>query len=222
MADPSALEAAGRLWRPGDPLAPLRRHLADGGVLIIPSESSYGLAVDPRNPDGVEAVYRLKGRDRGKPLPVVAADLRQILDLGVAPDSPGLAIAQRLWPAPLTVVLPIAEPLAATAGSATLAVRIPAHRRLHRLLMDLGCPLTATSANLSGEPAVVEPSQLGVLMAGGDAMLFDDGVLSGGAPSTLVRPNSGGVEVLRQGAFDMQHWYQAAAQGSPVTSMGDS
>ncbi len=215
MADPSVLEVRSlRRWYPGDEVAPLRQHLADGGVLIIPTESSYGLAVDPRNATGVQAVYRLKGREGGKPLPVVAADGQQILHLGVAPSSPGLATAHRLWPAPLTVVLPIAEPLAATAGSATLAVRIPAHPPLRQLLQALGCPLTATSANFSGDPPIIEPSQLQALMGEQDVILIDDGVLSGGAPSTLVRPLVGGVEVLRQGAFDMQYWYRAAGQGS--------
>ena len=218
MADRPAAEPTSRVWRVGDDLEPLRRHLADGGVLIIPTESSYGLAVDPRNPRGVEAVYRLKARDRGKPLPVVAADRRQIVDLGVAPRALGLETACALWPAPLTVVFPIAVPLAATAGSATLAVRIPAHLPLRRLLADLGCPLTATSANLSGQPAIVEPRELEPLMAADDVLLVDGGSLPGGEPSTLIRPTVGGADVLRVGAFDMQHWHRAAVAGSrPAT-----
>lgn len=207
MAADAAERGGGRSWQPGEALAPLRRHVASGGILIIPTESSYGLAVDPRNPDGVEAVYRLKGRERGKPLPVVAADRQQILDLGVAADAEGLDRACELWPAPLSLVFPIAEPLAATGGVATLAVRIPAHRRLRQLLQDLGCALTATSANLSGRAAIVEPSRLGGLMERSEAILIADGVLPGGPPSTLLQPTVGRVDVLRRGAFDPQHWY---------------
>ncbi|HVR99302.1 MAG TPA: Sua5/YciO/YrdC/YwlC family protein, partial [Thermoanaerobaculia bacterium] len=61
------------LWRWGDPVGPLSELLARGGVLAIPTESSYGLGADPWNPAGVETIYRLKGRERGKPLPVVVA-----------------------------------------------------------------------------------------------------------------------------------------------------
>src|SRR5205807_557189 len=65
------------LWHFGDPLAPLQAVLARGGVLAVPTESSYGLGVDPRNRAGVEAVYRIKGREGGKALPVVVADRDQ-------------------------------------------------------------------------------------------------------------------------------------------------
>ena len=85
--------------------------LAAGGVLAFATESSYGLGVDPRDPRGVEAIYRLKGRELGKPLPVVAADVPQLLALGVDPDAEALAWATPRWPAAITVVLPLAAPL---------------------------------------------------------------------------------------------------------------
>ena len=104
-----------RFWRPGDPIEPLRALLARGGVLAIPTESSYGLGADPRNPEGVEAIYRIKRRERGKPLPVVVADLAQLADLGIDPGLPILEALAACWPAPLTAVLPIARPLPAAA-----------------------------------------------------------------------------------------------------------
>ena len=67
--------------------------LAAGGVLAVPTESSYGLGVDPRDAQGIEAIYRLKGRERGKALPVVAADVAQLLALGVQADSQALALS---------------------------------------------------------------------------------------------------------------------------------
>ncbi len=190
-----------RRWRWGDPVAPLRELLAAGGVLAIPTESSYGLAVDPRNRQGVEAVYAIKGRERGKPLPVVAADAAQALALGVE-RSPRLAAAESLWPAPLTVLLGLSVPLAAAAGGATLAVRVPAHRRLRGLLADLGFAVTATSANRSGEPPILDPRALGPLFSGRPAAIVDDGVLRGGPPSTLIDWTAGGaLRILRRGAF---------------------
>ena len=87
-AEPACL-ALGRAGRPAAAL------LARGGVLAIPTESSYGLGADPRNPAGVEAVYRIKGRDAGKPLPVVVAGLEQLAGLGIDPGLPILDVSPR-------------------------------------------------------------------------------------------------------------------------------
>ena len=194
-----------RLWRPGDPIEPLRALLARGGVLAIPTESSYGLGADPRNRDGVEAIYRIKGREGSKALPVVVSDLEQLRDLGIDPGLPILEALADCWPAPLTAVLPIARPLPAAAGEPTLAVRIPAHDGLRRLLAGLGHGLTATSANRSGEPPILDPEGVAELLAGLDsgveAAVVDGGVLPGGPPSTLVAIEASGPVVLRTGIF---------------------
>jgi L-threonylcarbamoyladenylate synthase len=200
--------AAVPIWRPGEPVAPLAAVIARGGVLAIPTESSYGLAVDPWNPEGVARIYRIKEREAGKPLPVVASDVGQLAGLGIdleAPIlSPILGVLARLWPAPLTAVLPVARPLPASAGAPSLAVRVPAHEGLRWLLAALGTPLTATSANPSGGAPIVDPAELVVLGNGGvELLLVDGGVLPGGPPSTLVAfAADGAVEVLRPGPFD--------------------
>jgi L-threonylcarbamoyladenylate synthase len=194
-------------WAFGDSPEPLRRCLEAGGVLAVPTESSYGLAADPGNRRGVEAIYRLKGRSAVKALPVIAGDLAQVLALGIDPDLPELTLLRQIWPAPLTAVLPVAGRLSAGAGRATLAVRIPAHLDIRGLLLDVGSAVTATSANLSGEPPVLDPEALEPLLSRADAagvpmMVVDGGVLPGGPPSTLVRWREGRPEVLRHGAFD--------------------
>ncbi len=188
-------------WQWGEPVEVLARSLAAGGVLAVPTESSYGLAVDPRSAAGVETIYRIKGRERGKPLPVVAADVEQLVALGIERSSPLLRTASGLWPAPLSVLLPLVEPLAAAAGGATLAVRVPAHRRLRRLLKSLGFALTATSANRSGEPPILDPKALEPLLAGRPAVIVSSDVLPGGPPSTLVASDGDHVRILRHGAF---------------------
>jgi L-threonylcarbamoyladenylate synthase len=194
-----------RLWRFGDPVAPLRDLLSRGGVLAIPTESSYGLGVDPGNPMGVEAVYRIKGREAGKALPVVAADLGQIAGLGIDPDLPILEPLLACWPGPLTAVLPIARPLPAAAGEPTLAVRIPGHPGLLELLAALGHPLTATSANRSGAEPILDPVEAAELLAGEeDAVVVDGGVLPGGPPSTLVAIEERGLVVLRTGSYPVE------------------
>lgn len=188
-------------WRFGDDVAPLRASIARGGILAIPTESSYGLAVDPDSEAGVEAIYRVKERERGKPLPVVAADLAQIAALGIAADDEGVRRAAALWPAAFTVVAAIAEPLPASAGERTLAVRIPAHPELRALLHALGTALTATSANRSREPPLLDPAEVAELLAVEDAIVVDGGVLAGGPPSTFAEWSDAGWRILRQGRF---------------------
>ena len=197
---------AGR-WHPGDPVAPLQALLARGGLLAVPTESSYGLAADPRNPAGVAAVYRVKRREAGKPLPVVVAHPGQLADLGIDSGLPILRpLVESCWPGPLTVLLPIAqEPtLPAAAGGGTLAVRIPGNLVLRQLLASLGHGLTATSANWSGGEPVLDPGGAAALLAGEDAVVVDGGVLPGGLPSTVVAIETSGPVVLRAGSFPVE------------------
>jgi L-threonylcarbamoyladenylate synthase len=210
------------VWRFGDPVEPLRALLARGGVLAIPTESSYGLGADPRNLSGVEAIYRIKEREAGKALPVVVAGREQLAALGIDPN---LYIVERFfehWPAPLTAVLPIARPLPASAGEATLAVRVPDHEGLRSLLAELGHGLTATSANRSGEAPILDPAELAKLLVGTDAIVVDGGILPGGPPSTLVAIEGDGLVVLRSGRFPCERLRETFARSSKGESRNDA
>jgi L-threonylcarbamoyladenylate synthase len=190
------------LWAWDDDPAELLAVLRRGGVLGIPTESSYGLGVDPTDGRGVEAVFRAKGRAQDQALPVVLADLDQAWALGVDRAAPGLAAIAVLWPAALSIVVPLERPIAASAGEDTLAIRVPGHARLRELLRRIG-PLTATSANRSGEPPLLDPRATAAMLAEVPvaSRVVDDGTLTGGAPSTLVRWEGGGFRVLRSGRF---------------------
>ena len=205
------------LWRFGEDPAPLRELLARGGILAIPTESSYGLAADPRNPVGVEAIFAAKGRAPIKPLPVVVAGVSQLAELGIAADCPAIAVAARWWPAPLSVLLPFAAdggsalPLPAAAGAEVVAVRVPAHDALRELLAILG-PLTATSANLAGEPPILDPLAAQEFLRGCDAMVIDGGSLPGGEPSTLAEWTGSGWKVLRAGSFPLDALFSGTTE----------
>jgi L-threonylcarbamoyladenylate synthase len=206
------------MWHFGEPVAPLAALLARGGLLAIPTESSYALAAPPGSAAGVEAIYRLKRRERGKALPVVIAGLDQLAGLGIPRDLPILESLSAFWPGPLTAVLPVAgagaagaSALPAAAGLGSLAIRIPGHPQLLALLSELGHGLTATSANRSGGEPLLDPLQAAELLAGEAAMVIDGGVLPGGLPSTLVAAVAGaaadggwGVVVLRAGRLPVE------------------
>jgi L-threonylcarbamoyladenylate synthase len=177
----------------------LRRLVSSGAVLAIPTDTFYGLAVDPRHEAAVEKVFAAKGRDDGKPLPVVAGYVEQLESLGV--EAPAArSLLSHLWPAPLTAVLPLHAPLAASRGGKTLAVRVPANARLRRMLEATG-PLTATSANRSGSAPHAEPEGVAEELSGAIDVLVDGGNCPGGRPSTIVDFTVDPPRLLRDGAF---------------------
>ncbi len=191
------------IWQWGEPVDRLRRVVARGGILALPTESSYGLGVDPLNSAAVEGVFKLKGRPVGKPLPVVLGGVEQLAGLGGDPAEPRLEKIAAAWPAPLTVIVPLARPIPA-APSGRLGIRIPGHSRMRKLLQELGTPLTATSANLSGSSPILETESLVNLLRDWDSVVIDDGELPGGEPSTLVELEPAGLTILRRGSYPVE------------------
>jgi len=200
------------VWKWGDSLEGVRETLAAGGMLAIPTESSYALATDPRSHEGVEGVFRFKARSADKPLPVVTGSLEQLAGLGIDIQDPRLRMLACLWPAPLSVVVPIDRSLPAAGPCRSLAVRIPDHPRLAEVLTRLETPLTATSANRSGEPPICEAVEMVQRLAGWRAVVVDDGLLAGGLPSTMVALGTGGLEVLRVGRYPVALLRQRLAE----------
>ncbi len=183
--------------------------VAAGGVVLIPTESHYGLGVDPRQPEAIEKIFDLKGRPEGLALPVVCSDWDQVDSLVSVPDPHRFKLA-RIWPAALTVVAPRRRPVAASSTD-TLAVRIPDHDGLRALLYRVG-PLTATSANRHGQPPC--PTVEGALdsLLGTPDLVLDAGDLAGGPVSTLMDLSSEEPREIRSGPvlwdepFDLEDW----------------
>ena len=176
------------------------RTLHGGGLAAIPTETFYGLAADPRSRTGVERALATKQRGEEKPLLVLCADREQVIGLGIAAS---LAILDRffaIWPAPLTVVLPLAAPVPASLGAATLAVRIPAHAGIRSLLHSVG-PVTATSMNRTGAPPCETADEVERQFASEIDVLVDGGPVPGGLPTTLVDATEDPPRVLRKGTF---------------------
>lgn len=178
----------------------MRELLGRGGVAVIPTETFYGFAADPWSESGVQRVVEAKGRESVKALPVLVADREQLGRLGVTASPEALEPYFRLWPAPLTVVLPIEQPLAASRGATTLGVRIPAEPRLRRMLASIG-PVTATSANRSGAPPLDDPDAVASIFRSVIDVLVDGGKTPGGEPTTILDATKDPPRVLRAGVF---------------------
>jgi len=180
-------------------VATVREVLGRHGVVAIPTESFYGLAVDPRDREALARIYRAKDRVAEKALLVVAASLEQVETLVVI-EEPWRARLHEAWPAPLTVVLP--DRRAGAGRDATLAVRVPAHDLLRRLLALVG-PLTATSANPSGGAPANDPSEVERVFGSLLDLLLDGGRTPGGLPSTLVDCTAHPPVLLRRGGWEL-------------------
>ncbi len=179
--------------------------LGAGGVLVFPTETFYGLAADPRNPEAVAALLRAKGRPEGQALPLLAGDRSQVQLVAPGWETVPLAekLAEAFWPGPLSLILPAAPELAPGVAGAdgSVAVRVSSHPLAAALARRFGHPLIATSANKSGEAPATEASDAARGLAGSPGLaVLDGGPTAGGAPSTLVDPRTSPPRILREGA----------------------
>jgi L-threonylcarbamoyladenylate synthase len=177
--------------------------LRDGGIVVYPTETFYGLGSLAESGDALARLVAAKLRPAGKPLPLIAADLAQAE--GVASLASPLArrLAARFWPGPLTLVLPAAAGLdpILTGGTGTIAVRVPASDVARALAHEARGPIVSTSANLSGERPPTRISELSPdLLARVDAVV-DGGTTPGGHASTVVSLLSGALALVRAGAI---------------------
>lgn len=172
----------------------------DGLVVAYPTDTLYGLAVDPRNAGAVRRLYALKGRAETSALTLIAADVAHAHAAGDFSDEAD-RIAAGFWPGPLTIVVRARPILVAEVlgGGETVGIRIPGHLVAVALARDAGFCVTATSANRSGEAAAATPDAVAAALPDVDAIL-DGGAAPGGRPSTIVNA-AGRVPVLvRAGA----------------------
>jgi len=172
-----------------------------GGVVAYPTDTLYGLGVDPRNASAVERLVALKGRPAGQAIPLIAADLRQVeRDVGRMSDL-ARRLASRFWPGPLTLIIeasPGIVPLV-RAGGGGVAVRVPDHDVARLLAAACGCAITSTSANPSGQRAPGTADGIaGPLRDRIDALL-DAGPTPGGLPSTIVNATGPAPVLVREG-----------------------
>lgn len=175
--------------------------LRAGGVVAFPTDTLYGLAVDPRNAVAVAALFHAKGRPSSLAVPLIAATVDQARSAGVFDDR-SLRLARAFWPGPLSIVVPAAPVIqpAALGGGTTVAIRVPAHGVARALASALGSCITATSANRSGAAPTADPDTVAREMQDGVDVLLDAGPVTGGPPSTIVEVTPTGARLLRAGA----------------------
>lgn len=198
-----------------EPLAHACAVLRAGGVVAFPTETYYGLAVDPFNQAALSRLFALKGRSPDKPVLLIIDNPSQLANLvtEIPPSFP--ILMEKFWPGPLTLVFPGAAslPEMLTGSRGTIGVRVSSHPVARQLVRAFGRPITATSANFSGQPAAVTAggvlAQLGLEVD----VVLDGGKTPGGLGSTLLGYQEGKVCLLRAGVISLAEIEAGLAKG---------
>lgn len=175
--------------------------LKRGEVIAFPTETLYGLGADALNPAAVEKVFHLKGRDPGNPIPVLITDRRMLSELVAEVPAVAENLITRFWPGALTIVLParsgIPRPLVNLSGG--VGVRISSQPIANQLVRALGRPLTATSANPSGQPAARTIQEARHYFSGLIDIFIEGGALLSKTGSTVVEIVGERIRIIREG-----------------------
>ena len=174
--------------------------IADGGLVVMPTETVYGLGANALDSKAVTNVYKAKGRPMDNPL---------IVHLASAADTEKYAhtselfykLADRFMPGPLTVIMPKKDviPYEVTCGLDTVAIRVPSNEIAHKLIEMSGCPIAAPSANLSGKPSPTSFSHVVEDMMDRVDAIIDGGKCTVGLESTVIILKGNSAEILRPG-----------------------
>ncbi len=175
--------------------------LRSGGIVAFPTETYYGLAVDPFNPRALDRLFAVKRRPRALPILVLVSGIEQVHLLASEFPSVYDGLIRRFWPGPLTLIFPALAtlPEQLTGGTGTVGIRRSPLSAANRLLAAFGGPITATSANCSGHPAALTAKEVHHVFGDQLDCILDGGATPGGRGSTLVGIRDAGLHCLRQG-----------------------
>lgn len=192
-----------------------RQAIARGELIVMPTDTVYGVAADAFSPAAVQRLLDAKGRGRDQPPPVLVGTKETLHALAESVPEPVQRLVDAFWPGGLTIVLPAQPSLMWDLGDTqgTVAVRMPEGRVALELLAETG-PLAVSSANLTGRDAAISASDAERMLGDSVAVYLADGLSRDGIASTIVdatslvprgaEPTTGGVRVLRAGAVSRE------------------
>ena len=199
-------ESSEERGRSAEPFSRAIDALKRGEVIVFPTETFYGLGADAFDDAAVERIVSLKGRNPENPIPIIVAD-REMLNSVVTDISPvARRLMGRFWPGPLTLVLPAKKNLPAPLlnRDGGVGVRISSHPLATRLARELGRPITATSANVSGKEPARTVEEAMSYFSGRLEIFLDGGRLEGEKGSTVVEIVQDRLKIIREGEISSQ------------------
>jgi L-threonylcarbamoyladenylate synthase len=180
----------------------MRRVLGENGLIALPTESFYGLAVAPFDEQALAKLWQVKARSEGKPILILIGDGSQLEPFVQRIPHAATVLMKAFWPGPLTIVFPAAVGLsdAVTAGTGSVGIRLSAWQPLRDLLRRVG-PVTGTSANREGMPPPTTAEEVQDSLGDVLDLIIDAGPTPGGRPSTVVDIR-GPIRIIRDGAIE--------------------
>jgi len=201
-------------WGPG--IDEAVNAVSRGGLVVLPTDTVYGIGADAFDADAVTALLAAKGRGRHMPPPVLVPDART-LD-GLAADVPEDArrLVEAFWPGGFTIILRAQPSLAWDLGEThgTVALRMPDHEAALALLRRTG-PLAVSSANTTGHPAALDAADAQAQLGDAVTVYLDGGTAPGGVASTIVDATSGTLRLVRAGAVTLDRLREVAPVAAP-------
>jgi L-threonylcarbamoyladenylate synthase len=187
--------------------------LKSGGVVAFPTETYYGLAVNPFHRQALERLFLIKQRSKELPILVLVAGIEQLALLASEVPVEYHRLIDCFWPGPLTLVCPALPTLLPqlTGGTQGIGLRQSPHETANRLIAAFGGPITATSANISGYPAAITAGEVDRIFEGKIDLVLDGGKTPGGSGSTLVGVRERSLYCLREGKIAFSAVQQCAA-----------
>lgn len=172
-----------------------------GGMIAYPTETFYGLGVDPFNEIAIKKLFALKGRDFDKPVSILIKDKKMLLTVVEAISPLVEILIKKFWPGPLTIIFKAKKsiPSLLTGGTGKIGVRISNNPITQRLLEEIDSPITTTSANPSGEKSPVTANEVMGYFGNKADLILDGGMLYGKLGSTIVDVTEGELAVIREG-----------------------
>jgi len=208
------------LLLPIDPLDPdpevltrVASALRQGRVVAYPTETLYGLGVDPFREEALERLYVLKGRPAEMPVSILVKDVTMLQEVAHDLSGTAMRLIEAFLPGPLTLVLPARPhlPQRFTAGTGKVGIRISAHPLVGQLFASYPAPITTTSANPTGQPSARDARTVLSYFPKGLDCILDAGTVPGGTGSTVVDVTGEAPAILREGAISARRLSEALA-----------
>ena len=179
--------------------------IKNGEVVGMPTETVYGLAANAFDENAVKKIFKAKKRPADNPLIVHIAEIDMIKELATDIPDVALAVCEKFWPGPITIVLPKSDkiPLITSGGLDTVGIRLPSNKIARELIKACGLPLAAPSANLSGSPSPTTANHVFDDMNGRILAILDDGSCSVGVESTVISIEDDIIRLLRPGKISV-------------------
>lgn len=183
--------------------------------MVFPTETFYGIAADPFSPRALEKLFAIKGRDPQKPVALIAANAQMAFEVASEIPSSARRLARAFWPGPLTIVLPARAnfPAQLIGPDGGVGVRVSPHPIARALSEGIGRPITATSANRSGEDPATTIQMARESLGDQVKVFLEGGTLHASAPSTVIACDVRGCHIIRAGAIGEREITAALSKG---------